>query len=121
MLAVTPSSTSSRSRNSLSSKHNAAAPSGKEKLTVETSQIVRRNSSGPRTPKTPQAPERPADTLKVVIGDKGRRSRCAPEFLREVATVKRVQFDLLENLGRKIKIITGKEAVGFYKRFLKSV
>lgn len=55
----------------------------------------------------------------MIIGGKGRRSRCAPEFLQEVALAKRVQFDLLEDLGRKFKIIAGKEAVGFYKRFLK--
>jgi hypothetical protein len=93
-------------------------PSSKDRLALKTSQIARRDSSSPRTP---QAPERPADTLQLVIGNKGRRSRCAPEFLHEVATAKHVQFDLLENLGRKINIITGKEAVGFYKRFLKSV
>jgi hypothetical protein len=115
MLGITPSSSSSRSRKSSSSKRDG----GKEKLSVNTFTVTRRGESSPRTPFTSQAPECPADTLKMIIGGKGRRSRCAPEFLQEVALAKRVQFDLLEDLGRKFKIIAGKEAVGFYKRFLK--
>lgn len=119
MLTVTPSSTSSRSAQSSLSNRHAMTPSSREKLVVKPSPVARRESSTPRTPFPPQAPEYPADTLKAIIGNKGRRSRCAPEFLCEVATAKRVQFDLLEKLGRKFKIITGKEAVGFYRRFLK--
>ena len=120
MLSITPSSTSSRSRKSSSSKRDPVAYSNKEKLSVNTlSGAGRVELSSSRTPYTPQAPECPSDTLKVVVGDKGRRSRCAPEFLQEVASAKRVQSDLLEDLGRKFKFMTGKEAVAFYKRFLK--
>ena len=91
-----------------------------ENPTVKSFSVIRRGqSSPPKPPLAPQAPERPADTLKVVVGDKGRRSRCAPEFLHEVATAKYLQHGLLQDLGRKFKIIAGKEAVGFYKRFLK--
>ena len=96
------------------------APTNKEKLSVKTpSGAGRVKSTSLRTSLTPQAPEYPADTLKVIIGDKARSSRCAPEFLQEVAAAKRVKFDLFEDLGRKFKLMTGKEAVGFYKRFLK--
>lgn len=91
-----------------------------ENTPVKSFSVVRRGQSSPsKPPPAPQAPERPADTLKVVVGDKGRRSRCAPEFLHEVAIAKQVQHDLIQDLGRKFKIIAGKEAVGFYKRFLK--
>jgi hypothetical protein len=31
---------------------------------------------------------------------------------------KRPQPDLFEDMGRKFKILTGKEAIGYYKRFL---
>jgi len=112
MLSITPSSISSKSRKSASPKRDAAAPNSREILAVKTS-----FGAYPESPTsfTPQPPECPADTLKVVIGDKGRRSRCAPEFLHEVAVAKRSQYDL----GRKFKIITGKEAIVFYKRFLK--
>lgn len=51
-----------------------------------------------------------------MVGEKRRRSRCPPEFLEEVA--KGGSFEIFEQLGRKFKIITGSEAVAFYKKFL---
>jgi hypothetical protein len=129
MLSLTPSYTSSKSNKS--SKLDAVtsyfpSSSRREKTAIvapplRTSDSSRRES--PRTPKSsphsPQLPELPADTLKVIVGEKARRSRCGPEFLEEVA--KGGSFDVFEDLGRKFKIITGAEAIVFYKKFLKSV
>ncbi|KAF9469530.1 hypothetical protein BDZ94DRAFT_1303240 [Collybia nuda] len=126
MPSVTPSHTSSKSKKSI--KLDAAfasyfpSSSGREKPTtvppLKTSDSKRES---PRTPKSsphsPQLPELPADTLKVIVGEKTRRSRCGPEFLEEVA--KGGSFEVFEEKGRKFKIAMGPEAIGLYKRFLK--
>lgn len=126
MLSVTPSYTSSRSKKS--SKLDAALtsyfPSSREREKPTVAPPLKTSDSkreSPRTPKSsphsPQLPELPADTLKVIVGEKARRSRCGPEFLEEVA--KGGSLDVFEAMGRKFKIVTGPEAIGFYKKFLK--
>ncbi|RDB19311.1 hypothetical protein Hypma_013446 [Hypsizygus marmoreus] len=124
-VSVTPSHTSTKSK--LSSKHehsktkhhskhrhDKSESNGEtaEKLVVKTADMRREPSIKTSSPR----PELPGETLAVMIGGKVRRSRCAPEFLEEVA--KGVSSEVFEDLGRKFKIITGSDAVAFYKKFL---
>ncbi|KAG6853142.1 hypothetical protein C0991_006581 [Blastosporella zonata] len=57
----------------------------------------------------------PGETLPVLLGDRTRRSRCTPEFLLELAA--RDTSEHFEEYGKKLKIITGTEAVEFYKQY----
>ncbi|KAG5719560.1 hypothetical protein E4T56_gene14200 [Termitomyces sp. T112] len=59
-------------------------------------------------------PESPVETLPVILGDRTRHSRCPPEFLVEMSA--RDPRIFLSSMGKNLKIITGPEAVTFYKK-----
>ncbi|KAG6894164.1 hypothetical protein C0992_007273, partial [Termitomyces sp. T32_za158] len=115
MASVAGSHTSTSTR-SKSSKHDSTVsqerprtPDGTEKLTVIT--------RGLHLETGPPRPEFPAEILPVMLGDRTRRSRCPPEFLLEMTARDPAEF--LERHGKKLKIITGPEAVTFYRKFLR--
>ena len=67
------------------------------------------------------AAERPADTLSLVLADdlRVRRSKCAAEFLEEVVKGGPEALDALSReVGRRLKIVGGAEAVALYKKFV---
>ncbi|KAG6885144.1 hypothetical protein C0993_005507 [Termitomyces sp. T159_Od127] len=112
MASVARSQTSTRSK---SSKHKRTVsqepprtPDGTEKLALYT--------GGLRLETRPPRPEFPAEILTVMLGDRTRRSRCTPEFLLEMSA--RDPSEFLVQHGKKLKIITGPEAVTFYRKFL---
>ncbi|KAF8079224.1 hypothetical protein FPV67DRAFT_103726 [Lyophyllum atratum] len=120
MPSVAASHTSARSRKS--SKHDkprrqrsrerSKTPDVVEKLVVKTVDIELDSDVKTGSPR----PEVPAETLAVMVGDPCRRSRCSPEFLEDMA--KRSSSEIYEEFGKKFRIITGSEAVTFYKKFL---
>ncbi|GLB43636.1 hypothetical protein LshimejAT787_1401480 [Lyophyllum shimeji] len=120
MLSVAASHTSGRSKKS--SKHDkprsershkrSKTPDGVEKLVVKTADIQLESNVKTDSPR----PEVPAESLAVMVGGPSRRSRCAPEFLQEMAN--RSSAEIYEEFGKKFTIITGSEAVTVYKKFL---
>jgi len=65
--------------------------------------------------------ERPADTLSLVLGDdlRVRRSKCAAEFLEEVVKGGPEALEALSReVGRRLKVVGGAEAVALYKKFV---
>ncbi|KAG6819471.1 hypothetical protein H0H93_011511 [Arthromyces matolae] len=116
MTSVAPSYTPTKSKRSTRhGKHTErrhAPPNALEKLVVKTAGLhlePGRKTGSPR-------PEVPAETLPVMLGNRTRRSRCTPEFLLEISS--RDPQELYEEHGKKLKIITGSEAIIFYKKFL---
>ncbi|KAG5642555.1 hypothetical protein DXG03_002568 [Asterophora parasitica] len=108
---------SSRSRKS--SRHaksrkesSETKPDKLEKLVVKTVDLPKDPYLKTGSPR----PEYPGETLAVVVGESSRRSRCTPEFLQLAS--KRNLNDTFEDLGKKFTIVTGSEAVTFYKSFL---
>ncbi|KAG6917388.1 hypothetical protein DXG01_002767 [Tephrocybe rancida] len=116
MTSVATSHTSRRSRKS--SKHGKPrsesryAPDAFEKLAVKTAGIQLEPSMKTASPR----PEAPSETLPVMLGRRTRRSRCTPEFLFDMSA--RDPSEIYEEYGKKLRIITGPEAVAFYKKFL---
>ncbi|KAG5715716.1 hypothetical protein E4T56_gene169 [Termitomyces sp. T112] len=116
MTSVAVSHTSTRSK---STKHDRTrseqrprTPDGIEKLAVKTAALHLEPATKTGLPR----PDFPAETLPVMLGDRTRRSRCSPEFLLEMSA--RDPSDFFKQHGKKLKIITGPEAVTFYKKFL---
>lgn len=70
--------------------------------------------------KTPSPTERPSDMLSIMLGDdlKVRRSKCVAEFLEEVGKGGSSEAEPFRELGRKFEIVTGTDAVAFYKKFV---
>ena len=67
------------------------------------------------------AAERPADTLSLVLANdlRVRRSKCAAEFLEEVVKEGPEALDALSReVGRRLKVVGGAEAVALYKKFV---
>ncbi|KAG6815824.1 hypothetical protein H0H87_010968 [Tephrocybe sp. NHM501043] len=113
MTSVATSQTSTRSNKSTRyGKHRTEGRSGSiEKLAVKTAGLQLEPSMKTASPR----PEVPGETLPVLLGHRTRRSRCTPEFLLEMAA--RDPSEIFEDYGKKLKIITGPDAISFYKQF----
>ncbi|KAF9446272.1 hypothetical protein P691DRAFT_214313 [Macrolepiota fuliginosa MF-IS2] len=57
------------------------------------------------------------DTLRVIAGSGVRRSKCCPAFLEELAKGPRLE-ELDGDIAERVKIITGKEGIAFFRKFI---
>lgn len=101
--------------NESSSQEKTREKSKRSPKTIEDT-TVDNAGNRPRTTHHRQHREITPETLKLLAGDRARRSRCDPEFLEEFA---KAISDHNKETDGNYKIITGSEARAVYKKYLK--
>ncbi|KAJ3574628.1 hypothetical protein NP233_g1635 [Leucocoprinus birnbaumii] len=80
--------------------------------------IRTKSSSGVSSTGTTSSTQSALDTLRLIAGSGVRRSKCRAEFLEKLAKSPDDLSALDKDVAERLRIVTGKEAVAFFRKFV---